>query len=123
MIDPTKITKKDFDNLLAFCVLIGNGRGITAKSPTYIKEKFNDCMAGARPLDAGLRDKINYYNAEWLPKEEENVRAIQAQTDEAREKAMEHVEEEKKKPKGKSKISKDGTLHLNLTSPKEEADE
>lgn len=58
-----------FKGLVAFCILMENGRGIMSKAPDYVKEKFatalqgEDLMIGR--LDQANLEKFRQYMERW----------------------------------------------------------
>ncbi len=59
------MTKDKLENIVAFCTLMQNGNGILDKAPSYLEEKFNDCMNGGRPLDFKNQYIYNEYFERW----------------------------------------------------------
>lgn len=64
------MTKNEFTNLIAFCVLMENGEGIKDKAPDYILEKFrryvgNPDSAWMQGLDSNNRKKLLDYILLW----------------------------------------------------------
>lgn len=56
-----------FKNLVAFCVIMQSGQGISTKAPSYIKEKWgmacDNCIV--RSLDSGNQAKYDKYLEVW----------------------------------------------------------
>lgn len=62
-----------FKRILAFCILMENGKGIIDKSPDYIMEKFQRYISSPSVsneyewgLDSNNREKLINYIATWV---------------------------------------------------------
>lgn len=61
----------ELEQLVAFCILMENGRGIASKSPDYIFEKYKTCSLTTKRdylrgmLDADNRAKFDEYIKTW----------------------------------------------------------
>ena len=51
--------KKEFERIVAFCILMEGNRGIIGKAPSYIEEKFNALILGKAENPDAFLDKIN----------------------------------------------------------------
>lgn len=60
--------KKEFKNLIAFCILMGTNIGITGKAPTYVLEKFSltkPTNLARVHLDRWLKEVYDKYLDHW----------------------------------------------------------
>ena len=70
-----KMSKEQLKNLVAFCILMENDKGIITKSPDYIREKYERYMGGfaISALDSLNMQKYKDYIKMWLKEDEENI--------------------------------------------------
>lgn len=57
------MTKTEFINLISFCILMENGKGILAKAPSLVLEKWRN--KHPRLLDSPNTFKLERYEALW----------------------------------------------------------
>lgn len=62
------------EQIVTFAVLMENNQGIIGKAPSYIKEKFSECMQTTNPwllkaiLDSENRAKFEAWRQRWTLK-------------------------------------------------------
>lgn len=60
-----KITRKEFLDLICFCILMENGKGIIDHAPSYVIEKYRNRDMGEWLLDNSNKLKRAQYLELW----------------------------------------------------------
>jgi hypothetical protein len=59
------MTKEEFTDLICFCILMENGRGIIDRAPSYVIEKYRNRNMGEWLLDDFNKLKLAQYLDLW----------------------------------------------------------